>query len=266
MSPNCLNCGTPLIAGQHFCAQCGQKAETHRISLHEITHDAVHYFTHADKGIFHLLKALTKYPGKVAREYIDGRRKTYFKPLNFLLIVAGIVVFMTSALHKEYPQPSNRPAQTQGSVTYDPARIEQYKQMGIRAAKAGKFTAKYSNIINMLATPIFAGFFWLFYTRGRFNYLEHLVANMYFVPFIMLGYAFIVVPFQRFTSSFDMFMWALYAFFAFEIIYRGIAYYQFMEKKGKWYLVKAIGVSLLGSGIWITITSGLIRYYIWHGF
>jgi hypothetical protein len=266
MTPNCLNCGTSLSAGQHFCAQCGQKAETHRISLHEITHDAIHYFTHADKGIFHLVKALSKQPGKVAREYIEGKRMKYFKPLNFLLIVAGIVVFMTSALHKEYPRPANRSGGARTSATYDQAMMEQYKQMGVRAAKASKFTAKYSNVINMLATPIFAGFFWLFYSRGRYSYLEHLVANMYFVPFIMLAYAFIIVPLQRLHSSYNIFMWALYAFFAFEIIYRGIAYYQFMDKKGKWYLAKAIGVSLLGSGIWIMLTSGLIRYYIRNGF
>jgi hypothetical protein len=190
----------------------------------------------------------------------------YFKPLNFLLIVAGIVVFMTSALHKEYPRPANRSGGARTSATYDQAMMEQYKQMGVRAAKASKFTAKYSNVINMLATPIFAGFFWLFYSRGRYSYLEHLVANMYFVPFIMLAYAFIIVPLQRLHSSYNIFMWALYAFFAFEIIYRGIAYYQFMDKKGKWYLAKAIGVSLLGSGIWIMLTSGLIRYYIRNGF
>lgn len=265
MSPNCLNCGTSLLAGQHFCAQCGQKAETHRISLHEITHDAVHYFTHADKGIFHLLKALAKHPGKVAQEYIAGRRKMYFKPLNFFLIVAGIVVFMTSSLYKEYPRPNNRPARTAGP-TPTAEQIKKYQAMGERAAKVNKFTGKYSNVINMLATPFLTLFFWLCYRRGRYSYLEHLVANMYFVPFIMLFYALVVVPVQRLSTNYNIFMGALGAFFLLEIVYRSIAYYQFMGKKGGLYIFKAAGVSILASAIWIAISYGLIRYYIWNGF
>jgi hypothetical protein len=265
MNPgNCLNCGNSLLQGQKYCPQCGQKADTHRISLHEIMHDALHYITHADKGIFHLIKQLAKRPGIVAREYIDGRRKTYFKPLNFLLIVAGIVVFMTNALHKDYPRPTSSRSTTQAERPAPPtaAQLAMYE----RAQKASKFTSKYSNVINLLATPVFAAFIWLFYYRGRYNYIEHLVANMYFVPFIMLAYAFIVVPVHWFTSSYRMFMAVLYAFFAFEIIYRGLAYYQFMGKKGAWPLIKALGVSAIASGVWITFTSGLIRYYIRHGF
>lgn len=267
MNPgNCLNCGNTISPGQKFCPQCGQKADTHRISLHEITHDAVHYFTHADKGIFHLVKELARRPGIVARDYVDGKRKTYFKPLNFLLIVAGIVVFMTSALHKEYPRPtggqSANNARVERPAPPSPAQIEMYN----RAAKASKFTSKYSNVINLFATPVFAALIWLFYYRRRYNYIEHLVANMYFVPFIMLAYAFIVVPVHWFSSSYTVFMGVLYAFFAFEIIYRGLAYYQFMGKKGAWQLLKAMGVSLIASGIWITLTSGFIRYYIRHGF
>lgn len=265
MNPNCLNCGTAIEPGHHFCPQCGQKADTHRISLHEITHDAIHYFTHADKGIFHLIKALAAHPGKVASEYIAGKRKTYFKPLNFFLIVAGIVVFMTTTLRKEYPRPTNRSPQDRAYVK-NTAQFSMAAQAGIRAGKANQFTSRYSNFITMLATPLFAGFFWLFYTRGKYRYLEHLVANMYFVPFIMLFYGLVVIPVQRFSSSYSVFMTALGLFFLFEILYRGIAYYQFMNKKGGWYLAKSIGVSLLASAVWIAVSYGLVWYYIRYGF
>lgn len=267
MNPaNCLNCGTSLLTGQQFCAQCGQKADTHRISLHEITHDAVHYVTHADKGIFHLLKALALRPGIVAREYIDGKRKTYFKPLNWFLIVAGIVVFMTSTLHREYPRPSRSPGRSATAAPMSPELIKKYEAMGMRAAKVNQLTGKYSNVITMLATPVLTVFFWLFYKRNRYSYLEHLVANMYFVPFIMLFYALVVIPIQRLSSSYELFMYALYTFFALEIVYRGIAYYQFIGKKGGGYLLKAFGVSLFAAAFWIALTYGLIWYYIRYGF
>ncbi len=267
MSPaNCLNCGTTIQPAQNFCPQCGQKTGTHRISLHEITHDAVHYFTHADKGIFHLLKALATRPGKVAQEYIDGRRKTYFKPLNFFLIVAGIVVFMTSALSKEYPQPKNNRPPNASVKPMSPEQIAKYRAMGVRANKVRNITDKYSNVISMLATPLLTIFFWLCYKRNRFSYLEHLVANMYFVPFTMLFFALVFVPLQRMVNNYSFYMGVMLVFFVFEIVYRGIAYYQFMGKKGGRYMFKAIGVSFLATGLWIVLTYSLISYYIWNGF
>src|SRR5688572_7885209 len=155
MNPaNCLNCGTALAPMQNFCSNCGQKADTHRLSFHDLWHDAIHYFTHADKGIFHLLKGLATRPGRVAQEYIDGKRKMYFKPLNFFLIVAGIVVFMTSTLHRDYPRPSNRTASSTG-VRPSPQQIQAYREMGVRAQKINSITGKYSNVITMMATPLF---------------------------------------------------------------------------------------------------------------
>ena len=76
---NCLNCNHPLTEGQHFCANCGQKAALKRLNLHDIWHDVVHYFTHADKGIFQLLKQLVTKTGIVAKEYVEGKRKKYFQ-------------------------------------------------------------------------------------------------------------------------------------------------------------------------------------------
>lgn len=99
-STNCLNCGSAFTPDAKYCAACGQKAATHRMHFHDIWHDLIHYFTHADKGIFHLLKDLATKPGLVAREFVEGKRQKYFRPLNFFLIVAGLVVFMTSMLGK----------------------------------------------------------------------------------------------------------------------------------------------------------------------
>lgn len=265
MNPNnCLNCGTTLVAGQRFCPQCGQKTETHRISLHEIFHDAVHYFTHADKGIFHLIKALATRPGKVASEYMDGKRKAYFKPLNWFLIVAGLVVFMTSTFYEENPAPPNRRVATASQGPMTPEKIAYYRAMGARAKKVNLISGKYSNFITMLATPLLTCFMWLFYIRGRFSYLEHLVANMFFTPFIMLIYALVLVPARSLVEA--QYLYLLGAFFAIEITYRGIAYYQFMGKKGKAPLFKALGVSLLASAFWFAITFGMIWYYIRNGF
>jgi ribosomal protein L32 len=74
-STNCANCDRLLTPDQNFCEKCGQQTAIHRISFGHVIHDGVHHITHADKGIFYLLKQLAVRPGHVAKEYIDGKGK-----------------------------------------------------------------------------------------------------------------------------------------------------------------------------------------------
>ncbi|GEM_PF-4297466 len=80
---DCLNCGAAWQPGMNYCPQCGQKTDIHRLTFTHILHEFFHAFTHADKGIFHLLKGLATQPGTVAREYVEGKRKKYFNPFTF---------------------------------------------------------------------------------------------------------------------------------------------------------------------------------------
>ena len=262
-NPNCLNCNKLLRSDESFCSSCGQKTAIHRLTLHDLLHDTIHYFTHADKGIFHLLKELAIRPGKVARAYVSGARKKYFSPLNFLLIIAGIVVFMTAVFNN--PESMNqRRSQPTGNTAAAPRSPEQIKldiEMGKRGAKVNKFFAKYANFVTIFATPLFAMLFWLFYLRSKLNYTEHLVANMYFVGFIMLFYALLFIPLSSWFGDY-----ALGGFFLFETIYRGLAYYQFIGKKGAWPVTKALLISFFLAGLWIAGTTLVIMVYIRTGF
>ncbi len=262
----CLNCNHNNLPENLFCANCGQKINIHRISWHEITHDAIHYFTHADKSIFHLLGKLLSKPGIVAREYLAGKRTSYFKPLNFYLLVAAVLVFMTSFFLAE-PVQSRRPRTgPAGSTEISESQSEEKRAIFKRSEKVNRFIGKYSNVVNMVAMPAFTFFLFLFYYKGPYNYTEHLVSNMYFVGFIMLFYSLVTVPLRYFIKNPWISLAVLGVFFVFEILYRGIAYYQLMNRKGNKYLFKAIGVSLLLSFIWVVTVMLFVGYYIRYGF
>ena len=259
---SCLNCNTQLEDVHKFCPQCGQKTKVHRLSFHEIGHDAVHYFTHADKSIFTLLKELATHPGLVAREYLSGKRRKYFKPLNFFLIVAGIVVFMTSTLYTPNTGRSVRMEQAAQKIE-DPVKKGALLDRAERTRTVNKLTGKYSNVINMVATPFLTLLFWIFYRR-RYNYVESLVANLYFVGFIMLLYALLIVPLQYLYPRFSLYFISF--FFLFEILYRGFAYYGLVNIRTRRQAVKAYSVSLLVTLIWVLLTFTLIALYIRTGF
>jgi hypothetical protein len=265
-APNCLNCDTPLLPQKKFCSSCGQKAIVHRLSMHDVNHDLMHYFTHADKGIFSLLRQLIKKPGLVAREYVEGKRRKYFSPLNFFLIVAGIYVFMVNVLN-EGNNVSYISEKQIASVQHikDPKekqhRLDSYERRG----KSITFFNKYANFVAMFATPFITIFIWLCYRKGKYNYTEHLVANLYFSGFCVLMYALVFGPLAKLlhlgSANFLLFL-----YFVFEVIYRSVSYYSFMNKRTRGSAFKAFIVCFSALLLWVLFTFTANYMYIRYGF
>ena len=91
----CLNCGTPL-AGSH-CHGCGQAAHVHR-TLGAFFHDLLHGVFHFEGKTWRTLPLLVWRPGKLTREYIDGRRASYVSPIALFLFVVFLSFALFSAL------------------------------------------------------------------------------------------------------------------------------------------------------------------------
>jgi hypothetical protein len=87
----CLNCGTSLV-GRH-CHNCGQAAHVHR-SLKAFFHDLLHGVFHFEGKIWRTLPLLAWRPGRLTREYVEGRRASYISPIALFLFV----VFLTFAV------------------------------------------------------------------------------------------------------------------------------------------------------------------------
>lgn len=88
---SCLNCGAVLL-GTH-CHQCGQKAHLHR-TLSAFFHDLLHGLLHWEGKTWRTVKMLAWHPGRLTREYIDGRRKSYVGPVAMFLFT----VFLSFAV------------------------------------------------------------------------------------------------------------------------------------------------------------------------
>lgn len=101
----CKNCGEKTISKGKYCHGCGQKSNTHRLTLkHFFLHDILHGLFHLDKGLLKTLKEIFIRPGGVALDYIKGKRKRYYNFFYLLLIIIGIYVFLnsfTTALQNE---------------------------------------------------------------------------------------------------------------------------------------------------------------------
>lgn len=91
----CLNCGTALI-GSH-CHSCGQAAHVHK-TLGAFFHDLLHGVFHFEGKIWRTVPLLALRPGKLTREYIDGRRASYVSPIALFLFS----VFLMFAVVKQF--------------------------------------------------------------------------------------------------------------------------------------------------------------------
>lgn len=105
----CLNCGTVLV-GNH-CHACGQAAHVHR-TIGAFFHDLLHGVFHFEGKIWRTLPLLVWRPGKLTREYIDGRRASYVSPIALFLFV----VFLSFAVFGSLGSPVKFDAQPKGEV------------------------------------------------------------------------------------------------------------------------------------------------------
>lgn len=193
-SANCLNCNVRLKPQSRFCGNCGQKTDVHRLSFMHFLHEFFHAFTHADKGIFHLLKELTIRPGLVAREFIAGKRKKYFNPFTFFLIVMTLFVFSSTFFSKNDLKITPDPG-VLAQITTEAGK-QQYITSVTRIVEASGFMRHYGNIVGMIAVPFLSLITWAFYRRRGYNYAEHLTANLLFTSFNNLYFAILIVPLE----------------------------------------------------------------------
>lgn len=94
----CLNCGTALV-GRH-CHQCGQAAHVHK-TLGAFFHDLLHAVFHFEGKIWHTLPLLAWKPGKLTREYIDGRRASYVSPIALFLFCVFLMFAVVKNAHHD---------------------------------------------------------------------------------------------------------------------------------------------------------------------
>ena len=260
-SNKCLNCSTLMDSDAKFCAACGQSKNVHRFSMPNFFHEAFHAFTHTDKGILHLLKCLAIQPGTTAREYINGRRKYYFNPFSFFLILMGLFVLSNSFFVK--PRKITEPNATvlQRIPTEDGKK--KYIAMMGRVTKSSNFFRQHGNVVAMVAVPFISLFTWLFFRRKKYNYAEHLTANMMFVAFSNLVFTIIVFPLGSLFSSGKGNIFIFIAMLL-QVFYFTWSLNGFLELRTTGQRTKSFFVSLFAIICWSLFTITCMAIYIYQ--
>lgn len=84
---NCLNCGKPLASDDNFCSYCGQKY-IEKLSFASFIRQLTSGLFSYDSRFWTTFIPLLFKPGKVSRNYIEGKRKRYVNPFQLYLHVS----------------------------------------------------------------------------------------------------------------------------------------------------------------------------------
>lgn len=94
-SSRCLNCGTELKGP--FCYYCGQPDKNLLRFFPVLIRELMEDFLDLDSRFMRTMKPLLFHPGKLTRDYLDGRRFRYTPPLR-LYIFTSMAFFILAAM------------------------------------------------------------------------------------------------------------------------------------------------------------------------
>ena len=91
----CANCGA-ILHGP-FCHACGQNADHHKRSILHLTWEMIEDLFHLDGRLSRTLPDLFFRPGRLARDYMEGRLARHVPPFRTFLVT--LLLFMFAAEH-----------------------------------------------------------------------------------------------------------------------------------------------------------------------
>jgi Protein of unknown function (DUF3667) len=247
MATTCLNCGAELTS--KYCPDCGQKATVDRLTWHHLLEETVHFFTHIEKGFLKTTGELITKPGAMHKNFLDGKRKTYHKPVSFLLIWVAVFL-LVSALTKRF-----------GS--FDKEISSSFLNIGIELEA---IIHKYQSLIEILILPFTALNGWLLLAYPKISYWEFLITGFYrfgmFYMFFSVQY--ILALIIGFNPESQVSLYSMAVFFMGWTVY---VFYDFFKLYKVKYLVLRITATMLtGFAIYASLRTMFGKLFLAWGF
>jgi hypothetical protein len=86
----CHNCHTVLSVETNFCPHCGQENHDLKVPLGHLAFEVFEGFTHFDTKFYNTMKAIFLSPGKITKDFLEGRRGRYVPPVRLYFLISFI--------------------------------------------------------------------------------------------------------------------------------------------------------------------------------
>lgn len=163
----------------NFCPNCGQNAHEHRVNLHYFLHDIPHSVFHVDSGFFYTLKMLFTKPGVMVQEFLEGKRIRYFRPIGYVMVMTALSALLVKLFD------------------WGSAKVLAFQNIEIH--ESHNFFEHYFSIFIFLMIPLATVVTWLFFSKKKYNFWEHFLANTYIAA--QLNVLWITMHFVSFVAA-----------------------------------------------------------------
>lgn len=203
----CKNCNTELIS--NFCHKCGQRSSVHKVTFKETFTDLANAIFSVNAPLIITAKLLIVNPGELFRNYLDGRRKNYYKPVSFFIVTTLIYVIVRSL------------------INYDPMTTAGVNVKGEILEKAGRYMVKNINNIMFLFVFTLGVFLKLFFYRK--NSLAEFVAISFYAVGVYTMFGLVSMFFLKYADpsykSIPIIAFMFYVIFAFSSYFKSRSFF-----------------------------------------
>ncbi len=214
----CKNCQHQFEG--KFCNNCGQNANVERIDSKYLFTEIWNNIFQVDRGFFFTVKELFLRPGHSIREFLEGKRTPYFKPVTFVFVFSTLYVLISYFVgQKPYlgEMIAGFSKGITGGTTEELVSMKLFKWLSNNHA--------YSTLILL---PVFSFASYLTFIKSKYNYYEHLVLNFYITGQQMIFYMLLnIIMFVIGKEVPSIFI----SIFFVAIMYTFWTYFQFFEDK-----------------------------------
>lgn len=197
----------PITPWEQETITVTESREIRRLQLNTFS-DEIGEALNVNKGLLYTLKGLTTAPGKTIRDYLGIGRYKVMNPLKYLLVL--MTIFLLIAIPGGYFKSIEKLQQIgtvdirEGETASESAQAEQVQKMVMDYTHYyQELYANYFNFWMILTVGFISVFSYVLYKKRDYNFLEHLVVNLFANAHItlLLIIAAILTPFLSFTAN-----------------------------------------------------------------
>ena len=180
------------------------------------------------------------------KNYLDGKRKDYHKPIGFLLIWIAIYLLTAGLISK----------------------FGHYKQLGSFAGMGIEVTVmvdKYRSIVEILILPFTCLAGWLILARPKLNFVEVMVTNLYVISVLFIfiavrnfvGLILVINPNTDLLINISVTVYIIWFFYAVYDLYRRL--------RVKWLIPRILIFSAIGLAVYLFLQVNIAKLFIEWG-
>jgi hypothetical protein len=187
----CKNCETKFVG--HFCPNCGQSVRDMDMPFKVLVLDVMANMWAFDTRLFKTLNSLLFKPGKMAEDYVEGKRERYMPPFRIYIFIS-IILFLLLNIATNRSLDKNQTLLTTSEKNevknaINIKVVDDEKESTQNTVKSRDFIKKVldnkdyyvSRFFSLLSwslfllMPLYAFFLWVLFVKRQKYYLAHFI-------------------------------------------------------------------------------------------